>query len=91
MATIRVAQEHTLGAEEAMKRAQDVVRRLGEKLNAEISWIGSHATFKGAGFSGNARVEHGSVTVDIDLSLPLRMLKGKIETRVEQELKEMFA
>jgi putative polyhydroxyalkanoate system protein len=91
MATIRVLHGHSLGEEEALKRAQEAVRKLGEKLNAEVSWTGLQATFKGSGFNGNARVDAGSVTVDIDLSLPLRMLKGKIESRVERELQETFA
>jgi putative polyhydroxyalkanoate system protein len=91
MAIIKVAKAHTLGQEEALKRAQELVRDLGQKLKADVKWDGPRATLKGTGFSGKADVSADKVAVDVDLSFMLSPMKGKIESKIEQALQEKFA
>ncbi len=91
MATITVEKTHALGQDEAIKRAQEVTKDLAIKLNAEITWTPTGATFKGTGFTGTAKVTNDRVAVDVDLSLMLRPLKSTIMAKIEQKLSEKFA
>ena len=91
MATISLVHNHTLSPEEALKRAQDLVKEVGNRLKAEISWNGPNATFKGSGFTGNAQLRPGAIALDVDLGLLLRPMKGKIESKLEQAIQERFA
>lgn len=91
MPKIRVERQHTLGQDEALKRAHDIVRDLGERLKATIEWIGPDATFKGTGFTGSASVAADSIAVAVDLSLLLSPIKGKVETRLQKALEEKFS
>lgn len=91
MATISVEHPHALGLDEATRRAQEVIREFGERLKAEIHWNGPHATFKGTGFSGTASVQATRVAVEVDLSLLLRPMKSKIESRLKKAIHERFS
>jgi putative polyhydroxyalkanoate system protein len=90
MSTISVSHQHTLGQEEAMKRTHEVMADIGNRLKVDVNWNGPTATFKGTGFSGNAKVLANMITLDLDLSLLLRPMKGKIESRIERALAEKF-
>lgn len=91
MSSIRVKRPHALGEEEALRRARELVDRFGGKLNATVDWNGREASFKGRGFSGSAHVAGDSVSVDVELGLLLRPLRGQIESRLEEALRERFA
>lgn len=91
MSTIRVKRPHALGEEEALRRARDLVEQFGGKLNASIDWSGPDASFKGRGFTGSARVDGDSVSVDVELGLLLRPLRGQIESKLEEALRDRFA
>jgi putative polyhydroxyalkanoate system protein len=91
MATISVEHAHTLGQDEALKRAHEVIQEFGERLKAEIEWTGTNATFKGTGFTGTAQVLPQNIAISVDLSMLLRPLKGKIESRLEKALEERFS
>ena len=91
MASIAVEHRHGLGQEEALKRAHDLIREFGSRLNADIRWDGPNATFKGTGFSGTAKVAADLIAVTVDLSLVLRPMRSKIESRLESSIKERFS
>ncbi len=91
MATIAVERPHKLGQEEALKRAQELLQSFGARLGADVEWNGPHATFKGSGFFGSALVAADKVQVSIDLSLLLRAMKGKIESRLTRAMEERFS
>lgn len=90
MATIRVEHKHALTRDEAIERARNVIREFSERLKAEVRWSGPDATFKGTGFSGTAKVDDGLVHVSVDLSLVLRPMKAKIESKLAKALEERF-
>lgn len=91
MSDIKVSRSHSLGNEEALRRAQDLVNEFASSLKASVDWKGSDATFKGKGFSGSAQVRDDSVAVDVDLGLLLRPLRGSITSKLEKALDERFA
>ncbi len=88
MATFRVEHPHALGAAEAVRRVREVLDGLREKFGdkAEVVWDDTRATFRGKGFSGVAVIADDAVAVDVDLSLLLRPLKGRIEARLVEAL-----
>ena len=90
MSTIHVEHRHTLGPDEARRRAEEVISEIGDRINADINWEGSTASFKGTGFSGKAHLSDSSIALDVDLSLILRPLKGKIEERIGRWLDKRF-
>jgi len=84
MATIDITRAHTLGKEEARKRANQVL----DKLKSD----GIQGTWNGDVFNitkpatGTFTVTDTNVRVAVDLPLLLRPLKGKIEERINGEL-----
>lgn len=91
MPVIKVERKHTLGQDEALKRAHALVGDLATRLNAEIEWDGGEAKFKGTGFKGAASVNADSIAVNLDLSMLLSPMKSKIESRLTTALEEKFA
>ena len=91
MSTIRVERRHSFSEPEALEKAKELVGQFAGRLNADVRWDGTRASFKGKGFSGSASVTADNVAVDVDLSLLLRPMKGSIEARLEQELNAKFA
>lgn len=90
MATISVQHSHTLGRDEAIKRAEAMLQDFHDRLKVDVSWNGPTASFKGTGFSGTARVTDTQIAFDMDLGLLLRPMKSKIEGRVDKILREKF-
>ena len=91
MPVIKVERKHSLGRDEALKRAQALVSDLAAKLNAKIEWAGNDATFNGTGFKGEAKVADDSIAVKVDLNLMLSPMKSKIESKITSALEEKFA
>lgn len=91
MATISVEKKHTLGSDEAIKKAKNVMRDFAAKLNAQLVETDDGATFKGPGFNGELKVTNDAVKIDVDLGLMLRPMKSTITSRIEKRLEENFA
>lgn len=91
MATISVEREHGLSEEEALERAHQLVEKFAGNLNAEVTWDGGKASFKGKGFNGGAKVTADRISVDVDLALLLRPLKATIAQKLETALDQNFA
>lgn len=91
MSTISVERNHGLNEKEALERVKVIVAEFANKLKADVSWSGNRATFKGKGFKGDAQVTANNVSIDVDLGLLLRPMKGRIESRLEEELRSKFA
>ena len=91
MATISVEKTHRLSEDEAVKRAEQICEDIGDRFDCSIVKDGKTFSFKGKGFSGAARVVGDRVAIDVDLSLVLRPLKGKIEDRIHKAIEEKFA
>jgi len=95
MATIELRRSHSLPIEEARKRAEDLARSLEGKLGLEWRWEGDRLVFeapRGAakGTRGAVGVAVNEISVEIDLPFVLRMLKGKIESRVKEKLDHLL-
>ncbi|MGO9833937.1 MAG: polyhydroxyalkanoic acid system family protein [Polyangiaceae bacterium] len=95
MATIEVRRSHSLPRDEARKRAEELAKSLEEKLGLEWHWNGEDLVFEAPrgpakGTKGYVRVAPAEVSVAIDLPFLLRMLKGKIESKVLEKLDRLL-
>jgi putative polyhydroxyalkanoate system protein len=95
MATIEVRRSHSLPREEARKRAEELATSYEKKLGLEWRWEQDRLVFEAPG--GPAKGTKGSVvitpeevSVEVDLPFFLRMLKGKIETKVREKLDRLL-
>jgi putative polyhydroxyalkanoate system protein len=91
MATIDVRRSHALPKEEARKRAEELARSMQQRFELDWRWEGDRIVFdapRGAakGTKGVVDVGEKEVRVQIDLPFLLRMLKGKVESKVNEKL-----
>ena len=96
MATIDVRRAHALPKEEAKKRAEELAKGDAAEVRAYSGdWEGDHIRFeapRGAakGTTGTVEVGDKEVRVQIDLPFLLRMLKGKVESKVNEKLDQLL-
>jgi putative polyhydroxyalkanoate system protein len=95
MATIDVRRAHTLPKEEARKRAEDFARNMQQRFELDWHWDGDRIVFeapRGAakGTRGSVDVGDNDVRVQIDLPFLLRMLKGTVESKVNEKLDKLL-
>lgn len=91
MSTIDVRHAHTLAKTDAKKLAEDMVRTMKHGADFDLRWEGdrlffgaSHGLTKGA--HGTIDVTEHEVRVQIDLPLHLRVVKGLMESKVNEKL-----
>jgi putative polyhydroxyalkanoate system protein len=95
MATIDIRRAHSLTKDEAKSRAEKLAKGMQEKFGIVWRWSGDAITFEtpsGAakGTKGEVSVSDKDVRVQIDLPFMLKMMKGTIESRVNDKLKELL-
>jgi putative polyhydroxyalkanoate system protein len=88
MATIDIKRSHNVGKEKARAAAEQVAERLKEKIDATYRWDGDDLRFERSGAKGRIAVSATEVRIEIELSLLLRPLKGKIEEKAHKYLDE---
>jgi putative polyhydroxyalkanoate system protein len=91
MSTIDITRAHALPKDEAKKRAEDIARSMQAKLGLQWHWDGDAIRFdapSGAakGTKGAVAVLEKSVRVTIDLPFLLRVMKGTVESKVNEKL-----
>jgi len=95
MATIDIRRSHKLPRDTARARAEQLAKNMEEKFGIVWKWAGDAITFetpRGAakGTKGEVRVTDAEVHVQIDLPFMLKMLKGTVESRVNDKLNELL-
>jgi putative polyhydroxyalkanoate system protein len=95
MATIDISRSHALPLEEAKKRAEELAKGMETKLGLVWKWVGDTIDFhapSGAakGAKGTVSVSASAVRVEIDLPFMLKMMKGTIESKVNDRLQELL-
>jgi putative polyhydroxyalkanoate system protein len=91
MATIDIRRPHSLPKDQARGKAEELARSLQAKLGIEWRWAGDSLVFDaphGAakGTKGSVTVADAEVRVEVDLPFILRVLKGKVESKVHEKL-----
>jgi putative polyhydroxyalkanoate system protein len=95
MSTIDVRRAHSLPKEDAKKRAEVLAGSMQQKFELVWHWDGDRIVFDaphGAakGTKGSVEVSEKEVRVQIDLPFLLRMLKGTIESKVNDKLNQLL-
>ncbi len=95
MATIDVRRTHALPKDEARKRAEDLAKSMQQRFDLDWHWEGDCIRFeapRGAakGTKGSVDVGDTDVRVQIDLPFLLRMMKGTVETKVNEKLAQLL-
>jgi putative polyhydroxyalkanoate system protein len=95
MSTIDVRRNHTLPKEEARKRAEALAKAMQSRFDLEWRWEGDRIVFeapRGAakGTKGSVDVSDREVRVQIDLPLLLRVMKGTVESKVQEKLGQVL-
>ncbi len=92
MAKLSIEQAHSLPIEEVKKRLQEMADRLAAKYGIDARWTSDReASLKRTGVSGTLSLTEQKVSVLLDLSFALLPLKGKIQERIERELRSALA
>jgi putative polyhydroxyalkanoate system protein len=95
MSTIDITQAHTLSKDEARKRAEELAKSLESRFNLNWRWEGDAIRFDAPGgpakgTKGEVAVSDRDVRVQIDLPFLLKMLKGTVEAKVYEKLKQLL-
>jgi putative polyhydroxyalkanoate system protein len=95
MSTIDITREHSLTKDDAKKRAEELAKSLESKFSLQWRWEGDAIRFdapSGAakGTKGEVHVSDKDVRVQIDLPFLLKMLKGTVEAKVHEKLKQLL-
>jgi len=92
MAKLAIEQAHALPLDEVKKRLEEVANRLSEKYGIDAKWTGDReAALKRTGVTGVIKILEDRVSVLLDISFALIPVKGKIQERIERELKSALA
>jgi putative polyhydroxyalkanoate system protein len=91
MATIDITRGHSLSKDEAKKRAEEFAKTMQARFALDWKWVGDAIRFdapSGAakGTKGEVSVSDKAVRVQIDLPFLLRMMKGTVESKVNEKL-----
>lgn len=95
MSTIDIRRSHTLAYDDARKRAEDLAKSMQSRFDLEWRWDGDSIVFdapRGAakGTKGSVQVSPNDVRVQIDLPFLLRMMKGTVESKVQEKLTQLL-
>jgi putative polyhydroxyalkanoate system protein len=95
MATIDVRKSHALPKDEARKRAEDLANSMQKRFDLDWRWEGDRILFdapRGAakGTRGSVDVGDSDVRVQIDLPFLLRLMKGTVESKVNEKLSQLL-
>ena len=92
MPKFTVERTHSLEPADAKARLQTLSDKLSAKYGLSSTWKSdTEAEVKGTGATGKITCVPGKVSVMIDLSFALTMMKGKIEEKVKKELDSALA
>jgi putative polyhydroxyalkanoate system protein len=95
MATIDITRPHSLTRDDAKKKAEELAKGMEEKFSIVWRWDGDTIRFdapKGAakGTKGEVAVTDKDVRVVIDLPFMLKVMKGTIESKVNEKLSQIL-
>jgi len=92
MAKLSIEQAHSLPLDEVKKRLTELAERLAAKYGIDARWVSDReASLKRTGVTGKIQVGEDKVAVLLDISFALIPMKGRIQDRIQRELKSALA
>jgi putative polyhydroxyalkanoate system protein len=90
MAAIDITRNHTLGKDEARKRADAMLEKMKDKVGIKGNWSGD--TFNvTAPVTGTFKITDTTIRAELELSFMMRALKGQIEQKINESLDKALA
>jgi putative polyhydroxyalkanoate system protein len=94
MATIDITRNHSLSLTDAKSKAEELAKAMADRLGIAWAWDGDTIRFDATGGAakgtkGEVAVTEKTVRVAIDLPFMLRMMKGTIESKVNEKLERL--
>ncbi len=87
-----ITQSHKVTAAEAKTKLESLSKELSDKYGLTSKWHSdTEAKVERTGASGTIKIEPAQVKVNLDLSFALTPIKGKVEEKIKEELKKLFA
>jgi len=86
MTNIHIERTHDLGLEHARTKVEEVAQSLRDEFQVECEWNGNRLAFNRAGVSGGIDVGPDRIDVNVELGMPLALLKGVVEDKINRRL-----
>ncbi|OGB22169.1 MAG: polyhydroxyalkanoic acid system protein [Burkholderiales bacterium RIFCSPLOWO2_02_FULL_57_36] len=91
MADISIKQSHQLSENNAKAVAQKMADKVVAEYDMTASWNGNILSFKSSGASGTLVLHEKEAQIDVTLGFLLKMFSARIEEKVAQQMRKMFA
>lgn len=92
MPKLEITQSHKVTAAEAKAKLEGLSKELSDKYGLTSKWHSdTEAKVERTGATGTIKIEPAQVSVKLDLSMALYPIKGKVEEKIKEELKKLFA
>ncbi len=83
---MRIRRSHTLGFEEARRRADDIAGDLCRQYSLSSEWQGDYLRVAGSGVNGHLVVAEDSIELEIRLGFALKLMEGPIRSAIESAI-----
>jgi putative polyhydroxyalkanoate system protein len=90
MADIKLSREHGHGKAAARERCERLVDKMKDNLGLKVEWDGDTCKFSGPA-KGTLVVGEKTVDIEVNLGFAAKIMKGKIEEKVNEGLNRALA
>ena len=91
MSDIYIQREHRTSLAEARAAATAVAKDISERYDVQYQWHDDELHFTRPGVDGTICIDDDHIEVSAKLGFMLKMLKGPIETVVNEQLDALFS
>jgi putative polyhydroxyalkanoate system protein len=88
---MKIRRSHSLGLEEARKRADRIAADLEEQFSLRTDWRGDALHVQGNGVHGQLQVDERHVEIHITLGLALKLMEAPIRSFIEKTIDDELA
>ncbi|MBU2677238.1 MAG: polyhydroxyalkanoic acid system family protein [Gammaproteobacteria bacterium] len=85
---MKIQRRHSLGLEEARRRADEIAEHLGRQFTLTSHWQGDQLLVSGNGVNGYLEVTGDSVELEVRLGLALKLMERPIRSAIENTIDE---
>lgn len=83
---MRIRRSHTLGIEEARRRADEIAADLREQYSLTSAWAGDVLNVRGSAVNGQLVVAEQFVELEVRLGFALKIMEGPIRAAIEDTI-----
>jgi putative polyhydroxyalkanoate system protein len=88
---MKIRRTHSLGLEEARKRADRIAADLTDQFSLRTAWQGDQLHVEGNGVRGQLQVDDRHVEINITLGLALKLMEAPIRSVIEKAIDDELA